>query len=94
MAHIAYNRNTAFGSLASSAVSRLVQLQFDIAHVMNAANSMTAGGATPANLESGDGALNFGVPVGQGANFYGNLQSIKAGLDAIASATIADMDLG
>lgn len=94
MARIAYNRNTPFGALTSSVISRLVQLQFDVSHLMNVANSITGGGVTPANLETGNGAVTFGVPAGLGATFYADMQSLQAGLDAISTATISDMDLG
>ena len=94
MAHIAYNNRLPFGTLTASVITRLISTRQDVDRLINVANSLTNGGANPELLESGDGQAAFGIPAGQGATFYGFLQSIQSGLNAISASTIADLDLG
>jgi hypothetical protein len=75
MATIGYNIASPFGAKVSSSVSALKLAQTNVARCIDMANDLTVGGTVPANLE---GSAQFGVAVGQGANFYNALQALAA----------------
>jgi hypothetical protein len=98
MAHITYDRNKPAGKLTAELVDFTINARELADRVKVIADQITGGGVTPVNLETGnaEGAANFGVPVGQGANFYTALTNVRAGLNAIAggAAGLGDLDLG
>jgi hypothetical protein len=91
MTRIVYDKTSPFGGLFSIDVSALVKATSDMKRIKAVADSLTAGGVTPANLEV-PGCKEFGVAAGQGVAFYADLQNILAGLAAIT--TLADLDQG
>jgi hypothetical protein len=91
MARVVYDKTTPFGALFSVDVSSLIKCTNDFKRIKAVADSLTGGGVNLANLEA-PACKEFGVAVGQGATFYGDLQSILAGLNAIAG--LPDLDQG
>lgn len=96
MAHITYDRTKPFGQITAEFVNAVIGARASAARIKSVMDQITAGGTTPANLETGnpEGAANFGVPIGRGVDFYNAVVSIKSGLDAIAATTLGDLDLG
>ena len=94
MSHISYDRSKPFGIITAEFVDSVIKARNDAARIKTVMDEISAGGATPSLLETGDGAANFGVPSGKGGAFYDAIVSIKSGLDAIAATTLADVDLG
>jgi hypothetical protein len=92
--HITYSREVPFGKMTAEFVSDVIRLRQMAGRLKTVMDQITAGGVTPANLETGDGAANFGVPAGSGAAFYSDIVSIKSGLDAISASILGDLDLG
>lgn len=90
MAQIPYDQTSPFGSKVYLAIQELRDAQYKILRCIDAANDLTGGGVTPANLE---GSKQFGVASGQGANFYNALQSIKSAIIAGGNALQATVDL-
>lgn len=104
MARITYTKQSPFGLRLSILVSNLRAAQYDLLRCIDEANSITAGGTTPANLEipngvkygdptMTDGALQFGVASGQGAAFYTDLQSLKSAIVPAGVPLPASVDL-
>lgn len=88
---INYPTNTTGGNLTAQAISSLISAQANINRLVAWMNTVTSGGATPANLESD---VNFGIPSGLGSAFYTHLNDIKTGLANISASEIADLDPG
>lgn len=89
MARLTFVRTSPFGSQVNQIVNGLVYAQQHLVEIKKVADLLTAGGASPAGLE---GSAEFGVASGQGAAFYTDLQSIIAGVNAIAC--LPDLDQG
>lgn len=77
MSNISYNTTSPFGSKVYLAIQAIRGAQATFQRVKQAADAVTGGGVTPANLETN--AL-FQVATGQGAAFYAAIQSIDAAL--------------
>jgi len=96
MANISYSTTSPFGSKVYLAIQAIRGAQATFQRVKQAADSVSGGGVTPANLET---SPLFQVASGQGAAFYTALQSIDAALFTTPStwtpvqATI-DLDQG
>lgn len=98
MARIPYDQTSPFGSKVYLIAQRLAGAQSDLLRCIDEANAISGGGATPTKLEVGDvstadGAKQFGVAAGQGANFYNALQSIKSAIVASGARLQATIDL-
>ena len=91
MARIAYNATTVGGKMKAEAVDHIRKARDLLTRASALANSITAGGVTPALLES---SAEFGVAAGQGASFYTALNNMKTNAAAISDAAIADVDQG
>jgi len=103
MSHLIYSTTVPNGLKVAKAVSALIQASNDLARELAVMNAIAAGGATPANLETGnaDGLANFAVGVGQGSAFYTAVQALANGLNtpstgfmAVNAGSIASLDLG
>lgn len=79
-ARLVFDKTKPFGAIVALSVAALVKATSDLARVKAVADSISAGGVTPALLES---SPEFGIAVGGGATFYADLQNIQAGLAAI-----------
>lgn len=91
-ARITYNPGNMVGGAHVAAAARYTLLaQQEIDRAVAVAASITAFGATPANIE---GSAEFGVAVGQGATFYSAIASLQTALAAITSAQLANLDQG
>jgi hypothetical protein len=75
MARVKYDQTTPFGSKMYLTIQAFKTIQANLPRIKQVADAMTGGGATPAALE---GSAEFGVAVGQGANFYSAIQSLDA----------------
>jgi hypothetical protein len=96
MALITYSTITVYGMKTANAMNHIRQAMLDIQRIKQAADDITAGGTTPANLETN---TLFSVASGQGANFYTALQSVIAALFATPSSwtpvqSLVDLDPG
>ena len=91
MARIAYNATTIGGSMVAQGVDHIRKGRDLLARATALANSISAGGATPALLES---SAEFGVVVGQGASFYAAVNGMKTNAATVADTAIADIDQG
>ena len=91
MARITYNTTTVGGKLVAQAVANVRNARDELNRVVAMMNSMTAGGVTPALLES---SAEFGVAVGQGANFYAAINNMKANTATVSDSAIGDIDNG
>ncbi len=90
MSTITYSRTTIFGAITADAINDIIKVKATVVRLKAAMDSVSAGGATPANLEGG----NWGVAAGQGSAFYTNLANLNSNLAAITAAVLADVDLG
>jgi hypothetical protein len=96
MAAITYSTTSPFGSKVYLAIQAIRGAQATFQRVKQAADAVTGGGVTPANLET---SPLFMVASGQGSAFYTALQAIDAALFTTPSswtpvqATI-DLDQG
>lgn len=79
------------GAHIANATRFVIEAQQEINRAVAVANQVTGGGGTPANLE---GSAEFGVGVGQGANFYTAINNLKTLLAAITPASLGDLDAG
>lgn len=77
MASISYDQTTPFGSKMYLAIQNIRAAQSALQRIKQVADSVSAGGTTPSNLES---SPLFKVAAGQGAAFYTALQSLDAAL--------------
>jgi hypothetical protein len=77
MAAISYSTTSPFGSKVYLAVQSIRGAQATFQRVKQAADAVSGGGVTPANLET---SPLFMVSTGQGAAFYAAIQSIDAAL--------------
>ena len=84
---LVYDKTKPFGAIMALTVSALVKATSDMARIKGVADSLTAGGVTPALLE---GSAEFGVTTGGGAAFYADIQNIQAGLAAITTLPAID----
>lgn len=96
MATITYSTTSPFGLKVYLAIQSIRGAQATLQRVKQAADAVSAGGATPANLET---SPLFLVSTGQGANFYAALQSIDAALFTTPASwtpvqATVDLDLG
>lgn len=88
---IQYSQASAGGAHLAQAVKYVILAQAEIARCMNVMNSISAGGATSANLE---GSAEFGAAVGQGGALYTAANNLKANLAVITPAALGDLDAG
>lgn len=97
MARIPYSQQSPFGSKIYVAVQQLRNAQYAVLRCIDEANSISAGGTQPANLETQtpqtDAGSQFAVAVGQGSNFYNALQSLKAAIIPAGVPVQATIDL-
>ena len=91
MARITYNATTIGGKMIAQGVDDIRKGRDLIARAVSLANSISAGGATPALLES---SPEFGVAVGAGATFYTALNNMKTNAATVSDTAIADLDNG
>jgi hypothetical protein len=91
MARIVYDANKIGGAMVAAAVGHLQLAQQLLARAKGIADSVSAGGVTPANLES---SAEFGVVVGSGAAFYTALAAMKTNAATVTVASMSDMDNG
>lgn len=96
MANISYSTTSPFGSKVYLAIQAIRGAQATFQRVKQAADSVSAGGTTPANLET---SPLFQVASGQGAAFYTAIQSIDAALFATPASwtpvqATVDLDQG
>jgi len=91
MAYIAIDRTKLISNEIAELVNQAIEFKQRAARVMSLINSVTAGGATPANLESGDG----GVPAGQGATVYSTVHDvIWYNANAMSDSLMSSLDRG
>jgi hypothetical protein len=91
MAYIAIDRTKLISNQIAELVNQAIEFKQQAARVMAVINSATAGGATPANLESGDG----GVPAGQGATVYAAVHDvIYYNANAMSDTILSSIDRG
>ena len=92
MARITYNESVTFGGLIlAEAVDHLIQAQQKLSRVKSLADSLSAGGASPALLE---GSAEFGVKTGDGAAFYAAVADMKTNAGTVTASALADLDQG
>jgi hypothetical protein len=91
MSRIVYSASTPFGKITAEAVDHVLKAQDAINRAVAVANAVSAGGATPANLE---GSAEFGVATGGGSNFYTAINDLKTNLAAITSVSLSQIDMG
>jgi hypothetical protein len=96
MAHVIYDPNKPLGIKVANLVQMVDAARAQCASIKAVMDSVSAGGVTPANLETGgtaDGIALFSVASGQGSTFYSNIVSINSSLQAITMAILADMTM-
>lgn len=91
MARITYQATSIGGDMVAQAVDHLVQAQTLLNRAVALANSITGGGATPANLE---GSTEFNVATSQGSTFYTAINNMKTNAATITASALADLDQG
>jgi hypothetical protein len=91
MARIVYNSTTIGGKMVAEAVDHIRKGRDLLTRASALANSISAGGVTPALLES---SPEFGVVVGQGSNFYTAVNNMKTNAATVSDTAIADIDQG
>lgn len=82
-----------FGIHVANAVRYTIMAQQEVARAVNVAASITAFGATPANIET-TALPALGVPTGQGAALYSAITTLQTNLANAASATLSNLDAG
>lgn len=90
MARILLSTGTLVGRRMLSITAQVIQLTGDISRIKAIVDQITAGGLTPALLES---SLEGGVPAGQGAAVYAGIQSLQAAVAGLA-VLVAELDQG
>jgi hypothetical protein len=88
---IAYNPTAVGGiHLANATRYALLAIQ-EITRAKNMADSITAGGATQANIE---GSAEFAASAGQGPTLYSAIVALNTNLAAIPASLISNLDQG
>ena len=91
MSYIALDRSKAVANMIAQLNADAIALQAEASRVLAMINAITAGGATPANLET----VAFGVSTGDGANVYSTVHdTIYLNTQAMNSAILGSMDNG
>jgi hypothetical protein len=97
MARITYNADSVGGIMLARGVDHIRKGRDLISRAKSLADSISAGGVTPALIE---GQPEFGVPVHAtapgtyGALFYTALGNMKTNAATVSDAAIADLDNG
>jgi hypothetical protein len=91
MSRISFSATTIGGKLVAQGVDYQHKSQDALIRAIALANSISAGGATPALLES---SPEFGVAIGQGAAFYTALNGMKVNAATVTPSAIGDLDMG
>ena len=91
MVRVTYSSATIGGTMVAEGVDHIRKGRELLERATSLMNSISAGGATPALLES---SVEFGVAVGQGSAFYSAVNEMKVNAAAVTDAAIADIDMG
>jgi len=91
MARITYNATTIGGTMVAEGIDHIRKGRDLLMRAKSLADSVSAGGATPALLES---SVEFGVLASQGGTFYTALGNAKTNAATVTDAAIADLDNG
>jgi hypothetical protein len=91
MARITFSSATIGGKMVAEGVDHIRKGRECLERAVALANSISAGGATPALLES---SVEFNVAVGQGAEFYTAVNGMKVSAATVTDSAIADIDMG
>lgn len=91
MARITYDSSKIGGALVAQAVDHIRKAQECLERAVAMANSIAAGGTTPALLEA---SPEFGVAAGQGSTFYTAVNNMKVSALTVTAASIGDLDMG
>ena len=90
---ITYGGSSIQGANLAAATRYTILAQQAIARALAAANAMTGGGVTPANME-GDTPQFGAVPAGGGTALYNAINNLATNLAAITAASLAETDQG
>ena len=88
---ITYNPTSLGGSHLAAAARYTILAKQEIDRAVSLAASVSAFGATTANLE---GTPEFNVAAGGGAVFYSAITTLRVNLNAITDAQLANLDQG
>ena len=91
MPRITYDSTKIGGDMVAQAMDHFRKGRDLISRAKSLADSVAAGGATPALLEA---SPEFGVAAGKGADFYSAVANAKTNAATITDAAIADLDQG
>ena len=91
MARITYDASKIGGIMVAEAVDHIAKAQDLLDRAKSLADSISAGGVTPAALE---GSAEFGVATTLGDEFYAALAAMKTNAATVTVAAIADLDMG
>ena len=91
-ARITYGPTSLGGTHLAAAARYTILAQQEIARAKAMADSITGGGATPANIEAG---TDFGtVPASGGAAIYTAIANLNANLATVTASQLAALDQG
>lgn len=88
---IIYNALAVGGIHLANAARYAILAKQEIARAKAIADSVTAGGVTPANLE---GTSEFAAAAGQGSALYTAIANLNTNLATATAAQLADVDQG
>jgi len=91
MARITYNATTIGGTMVAEGIDHIRKGRDLLMRAKSLAASVSAGGTTPALLES---SAEFGVLASQGGAFYTAIDNAKTNAATVTDAAIADLDNG
>lgn len=91
MPRILYNTETIGGQMIAEAVDHFRKGRDLLNRAVGIANSKSAGGVTPVDLES---SAEFGVATGSGSAFYTAINNMKTNAATVSDTAIADLDNG
>ena len=84
--HIDLDRSMAIANIMAQVVADAIALKASSAAAMGLLNSITAGGASPTNVET----VAYGVPTGMGASLYSLIHDVVyLNMQAMADVSLA-----
>lgn len=86
-----YNAGALGGVHLAAAVRNIIAAKQEIDRAVAIGASVTAGGATQANME---GSAEFGAAAAQGAVLYSAIVSLQTALNAITPSQLGNLDAG
>ena len=95
-ARITYGPTSLGGSHLAAAARYTILAQQEIARAKAMADSITGGGATPANMEAAAGCTDFGTGLASGAGsaIYTAIANLNANLATVTASQLAALDQG